>query len=141
MQTPYPDPAPFWIPSYYLPIHTTLTEDIILDVAFLAYNRKEFHLCQHLDIIVEHLLCPEPNWMKRWAGMLSLWQQREETFWVDIDEDIVEKTPKAKGKDARRDNSSSSVAARGPRLSAANMAKVSRASLRPLREIQLSPKV
>jgi hypothetical protein len=96
MRTPYHDPQPFRAPSFN-PSRINLTEDIILDLAFLSYNVNEFFLCESLDIVVEKVLCPEGNWYKRWAGMLSQWKQSEETLWEDVEMKTAVNTPLAKG--------------------------------------------
>jgi hypothetical protein len=150
MQINLPDPPPFIAPSLDLPEDVTINEKILLDLAFLAFSIGQFFLCESIDIITYWLLDPEPHWLKRWAGMLSKWQQREETLWEDMPTETAVNTPWAKGElrcpnrasgEHRGDFLLTSLAVRGGRLSGVDVAKISRASLRPLKEIVLSPKV
>lgn len=143
MQTSIPDPDPMYIPSYDLPDDIRLTEDIVLDVAFLAYNLQEFQLCESLATVVETLVSGGPNWRKQWAGLLGRWMQREETMWEDVSVETAVNTPRAKGKLRRTDSLQAAdlIAARGSRLSGVDVAKLSRGSLQPLREIHVQRKV
>lgn len=97
MQINLPDPPPFIAPSLDLPEDVAINEEILLDLAFLAFSIGQFFLCESIDVIAYWLLDPEPHWLKRWAGMLSKWQQREETLWEDMPTETAVNTPWAKG--------------------------------------------
>lgn len=97
MQTDVIDLKLPYTPTYDLPSNFQLSDEIVLDVAFLSFNLQQFQLCESLDIIEEKILDLEPNWEKRWAGMLGRWKQREETLWEDVEVKTAVNTPKAKG--------------------------------------------
>lgn len=75
------DPPPFTVPSAKVP--QDIPRDVILDVAFLAFNIDKFALCQSLKVIEDDIKTGKP-WMIQWVGMLGSWKARAETMWEDV---------------------------------------------------------
>ena len=55
-----------------------------MDIAFLAFNMGQFHLCETLTVIEEGITFQGVPWMVKWANMLGKWRQKAETMWEDV---------------------------------------------------------
>jgi hypothetical protein len=60
-----------------------VTDDVLQDLCFIAYNLGEMYLCQSRQEMRDRLVQEGPCWCKRWAKMLMGWKQRSEMEWVD----------------------------------------------------------
>jgi hypothetical protein len=125
LATPVPDPIPFHMP--YFTTAPAPTHGVVLDVAFLGMIMGRFHLCESLDVVRGWIAWGSEPWAIQWAAMLSMWKQREETLWEDV------AMPKCEWV--------LDLADAAPVLSRSDNVRAARKSLRPLREIQLSPKM
>ncbi|WWC68738.1 uncharacterized protein I206_102672 [Kwoniella pini CBS 10737] len=84
LQTDFPDPLPFKLPSFELSYMHRIDESVIEDICFLAYLDHQFYLCETPLKIIRRLQGREPCWEKRWASMLGAWSKRSEMDWEDI---------------------------------------------------------
>lgn len=82
LRTIVKDPPRFEVPTPRIP--KTIPEDVLLDIAFLAYTMEDFALCQSLAVIEEGIITLGVPWMTRWVSMLGSWKARAETMWEDV---------------------------------------------------------